>query len=167
MSKEAMQQALEALEKARPLKADYVTSEHYLTLEHYDEAKRKHCAAITALREALAQPAPEAAQGEPVEGGVLVSVDELNNWKALANETAARSVKAERYSVGSELKQRIAEVLHAAQPAQPLISAAPELLEALQMYVTAGFGKSTDFHKQADAFRLAHVAIAKATGEET
>jgi len=78
------------------------------TAETVDRLRREAVEAALAVR------------GEPVEGGVLVSVDELNNWKALANETAARSVKAERYSVGSELKQRIAEVLRAAKPAQPL-----------------------------------------------
>ena len=50
-----VEQALEALERARPLKADYTT------LEYFEEAKRKHYAAMAALRAALAQ------QAEPVE----------------------------------------------------------------------------------------------------
>lgn len=45
----AAQQALEALERARPLKADYTT------LGYFEEAKRKHYAAMAALRAALAQ----------------------------------------------------------------------------------------------------------------
>ena len=44
-----VEQALEALERARPLKADYTTP------EYFEEAKRKHYAAMHALRAALAQ----------------------------------------------------------------------------------------------------------------
>jgi hypothetical protein len=47
--KAAMEMALEALEKARPLKADY------LTLEDYGFAKGNHYAAMAALRAALAE----------------------------------------------------------------------------------------------------------------
>ena len=50
-----VEQALEAMERARPLKADYTTP------EYFEEAKRKHYAAMAALRAALAQ------QAEPVE----------------------------------------------------------------------------------------------------
>ena len=55
-----VEQALEALERARPLKADYTTP------EYFEEAKRKHYAAMAALRAALAQ------QAEPVEPVAVV-----------------------------------------------------------------------------------------------
>jgi len=51
ISRSTLKQALEALERARPLKADYTT------LEYFEEAKRKHYAAMAALRAALAQQA--------------------------------------------------------------------------------------------------------------
>jgi hypothetical protein len=47
--KAAMEMALEAMEKARPLKADY------LTLEDYGFAKENHYAAMAALRAAMAE----------------------------------------------------------------------------------------------------------------
>ena len=56
MSIEAMKQALDALEGSRVLKADY------LTLEGYGHAQYLHNAAITALRQAIAQ----AEKQEPV-----------------------------------------------------------------------------------------------------
>ena len=57
-----VEQALETLERARPLKADYTT------LEYFEEAKRKHYAAMAALRAALAQ------QAEPV------PTHRINSW---------------------------------------------------------------------------------------
>lgn len=47
-----------------------------------------------------------------------------------------------------------------------LIAAAPDLLAALQKYIAAGFGNSTDFAAQGDAYDSAINAIAKATGEQ-
>jgi hypothetical protein len=47
-----------------------------------------------------------------------------------------------------------------------LIAAAPDLLEALKKYMTAGAGNSTDFELQREAFFAARAAIAKATGEQ-
>lgn len=44
-----------------------------------------------------------------------------------------------------------------------LIAAAPDLLEALQKYVAAGFGNSTDPYLQGQAYDAAIEAIAKAT----
>ena len=45
-----------------------------------------------------------------------------------------------------------------------LIAAAPDLLEALNSYLKAGFGNSTDFNSQKEAYYKAKAAIAKATG---
>jgi hypothetical protein len=44
-----------------------------------------------------------------------------------------------------------------------LMAAAPDLLEALQKYVAAGFGNSTDPYLQGQAYDAAIEAIAKAT----
>jgi hypothetical protein len=46
-----------------------------------------------------------------------------------------------------------------------LISAAPDLLEALELYMAAGHGNSTHFGDQAGAYSKAVAAIAKAKGE--
>jgi hypothetical protein len=46
-----------------------------------------------------------------------------------------------------------------------LISAAPDLLEALELYMEAGHGNSTHFGDQAGAYCKAVAAIAKARGE--
>jgi hypothetical protein len=43
-----------------------------------------------------------------------------------------------------------------------LISATPDLLEALELYMAAGHGKSTHFGDQAGAYSKAVAAIAKA-----
>lgn len=43
-----------------------------------------------------------------------------------------------------------------------VLDAAPLLLAALQAYVRAGFGNSTDIHKQHDAYVLAMDAFEKA-----
>ena len=45
-----------------------------------------------------------------------------------------------------------------------LIAAAPDLLEALNSYLKAGFGYSTDFNSQKEAYYKAKAAIDKATG---
>jgi hypothetical protein len=44
-----------------------------------------------------------------------------------------------------------------------LIAAAPDLLEALEKYMAAGAGSSTDFQLQREAFFAARAAITKAT----
>jgi hypothetical protein len=46
-----------------------------------------------------------------------------------------------------------------------LICAAPDLLEALELYMAAGHGNSTHFGDQAGAYSKAVAAIAKAKGE--
>lgn len=62
---------------------------------------------------------PFSVPDEPV-ASVLVPVSVLLNWKAAVNETAARSVKTERWQYGVALKQSIADVIAAApQPAEP------------------------------------------------
>jgi hypothetical protein len=43
--------------------------------------------------------------------------------------------------------------------------AAPDLYEALELYVKAGFGSSTDHHAQGTAYDKAIIALAKARGE--
>ena len=43
-----------------------------------------------------------------------------------------------------------------------LIAAAPELLAALQLFLKVGYGNSTDFAVQAEAYKAARAAIAKA-----
>ena len=47
-----------------------------------------------------------------------------------------------------------------------LCAAAPDLLEALQKYVAAGFGNSTDPYLQGQAYDAAIEAIARALGEK-
>jgi hypothetical protein len=46
-----------------------------------------------------------------------------------------------------------------------LMAAAPDLLEALEKYMAAGAGNSTDFQLQREAFFAALAAIAKATNK--
>ena len=45
------------------------------------------------------------------EGFALVSVEQLTVWKAMANQTAALTLKRERHAVGRELKSEIADVI--------------------------------------------------------
>lgn len=47
-----------------------------------------------------------------------------------------------------------------------LFAAAPELLGALEKYINAGIGNSTDFALQHDAYSKAYVAIKQARGEQ-
>lgn len=45
-----------------------------------------------------------------------------------------------------------------------LIATAPDMLAALRLYVSAGFGQSTDPHQQGEAYDAAIAAIARAEG---
>lgn len=44
-------------------------------------------------------------------GFALVSIEQLTSWKAMANQTAACTLKRERHSVGANLKSEIADVI--------------------------------------------------------
>ena len=82
----------------------------------------------TELRESK----PALAVSDPVPAGfVLVQTETLLNWKSMANETAARTSKAERHQEGAALKQSIADVL-AAAPKPPAHDTEAAVIESAQ-----------------------------------
>jgi hypothetical protein len=115
---EEMRAALEAA-PALPLAAPVTDDEIDAAFDELGMA----CQSTTAeeMRRVLGGFAAGRAAGvEPAvqEGYRIVPIAKLAAWKSAVNETAARSIKAERWSYGASLKQSIADVINAApQPA--------------------------------------------------
>lgn len=73
----------------------------------------------SAIREAIAAPGV-------ADGYALVAIDQLNDWKSMANTVAILSTKKDRFAYGAALKQEIADVI--ADPAN-LTEVAPPTAE--------------------------------------